>query len=759
MPKNREKANVVSIEEARKKPFDVDAERHRAIEAYLDAGYALFPCEGKKPVAGSKGASTTFDPTLEPSDFDGDYGVVLKPDDLVIDVDPRAFARRRGGRIERRDGEAFSGPWKKCKSEAVLQLKEGEHDNPLPRFLSDIGCPDGLDTYTVVTGRGGYHIHLKTQVAQKTNTRLADYPGLEFKRFGTYVIGPGSIHEDTGKPYRIKRKSPKKIIDAPDEMLLLLQKEAHYETKGFEDYTEDEHTIWVVTEYLKNVEPAVEGDFGDPHTCAVARFGYDWGISPDLMLELMLEHFNPRCSPPWEVEDLKVKVYSSYTSATDKLGNRNVRNDFVDLDDEESPASQSDLEAEERKISDRWNTEKGEIRVNDLANTMAFLTLPGQDLYRLFMYDELRREIRYTRLPPWQKRGKPNFFDQSEVTMVTQHFAQERHYRVSKDVAADAVLAVTRRLYSVHPIIDYLESLTWDGVNRLETLLPYYAGSPDNPYTREVSKNTMLGAVYRIMQPGCKLDQVLILEGDQGNEKGKFIETLSLDYCASIKLTLRDEERAVQALQGVWFVDLDEIDQYLSVANEQAATKSFITRKFDHIRLSYERKAMDYPRQCIIIGSCNAGRGGYMSDLTGNRRYWPVVTKTFLLDELKQDRDQLWAEALYRYNQGEKYWIHDPEIVEMAKKEAMARTMMDPRIEMLREGLCQYRENYLGDPDKPPVTLRMIHNWLGKPSFNRLEHARLVDLMWSEGYIMTQDKNGTPSEFMPKEDVLLGDLL
>lgn len=197
-------------------------------------------------------------------------------------------------------------------------------------------------------------------------------------------------------------------------------------------------------------------------------------------------------------------------------------------------------------------------------------------------------------------------------------------------VAADA--------NSVHPVRDYLRSISWDGVARVDSLFSRYFGAEDNEYTRAVSACFLLGAVARVMSPGCKVDLVPIVEGPQGIGKSTGLDILGGKYFTDSKIEIGNKD-AYQMLRGVWIVELGELSS-LSKSDVESA-KAFITSRVDRYRPSYGRHEVEIPRQTVFIGSTNART--YLHDATGGRRYPPVKTGKIDIAELTKDRDAIWG--------------------------------------------------------------------------------------------------------------------
>ncbi len=199
-----------------------------------------------------------------------------------------------------------------------------------------------------------------------------------------------------------------------------------------------------------------------------------------------------------------------------------------------------------------------------------------------------------------------------------------------------------------HPVRDYLLGLKWDRRQRLDTLFHRFLGVEDNAYTRGVSRLTLLGAVTRVMEPGHKFDFVPILEGTQGKRKSTFINILARHWFAEMEGHFADRKRLVETMQGAWILELPELQGF--TRTEVQEIKAFVSATKDKVRLSYARRAMEFPRQCIFIGSTNETE--YLKDSTGNRRFWPVLCTVAEIDTdgLAREVDQLWAEAVSVYH-------------------------------------------------------------------------------------------------------------
>jgi hypothetical protein len=192
------------------------------------------------------------------------------------------------------------------------------------------------------------------------------------------------------------------------------------------------------------------------------------------------------------------------------------------------------------------------------------------------------------------------------------------------------------------PVVDYLDCVKWDGRSRLDTWLITYLGAEDTALNRAIARLMLVAAVRRARQPGCKFDQIIVLEGPEGRGKSSAIEILAGGDNFSDQLILTLDERAQQeAVTGVWLFEISELGG-ISKADVDRV-KAFASRTIDRARPAYGRIRVDRPRRCIFVGTTN--NDTYLKSQTGNRRFWPVKVGNVDIRKLKADRDQIWAEA------------------------------------------------------------------------------------------------------------------
>lgn len=297
---------------------------------------------------------------------------------------------------------------------------------------------------------------------------------------------------------------------------------------------------------------------------------------------------------------------------------------------------------------------------------------------------DIRRDAEGKTTLPWTQL-KPGW-NESDLGAIQIYL--ERVYGLYTPSKLKGILLAIAAERSYHPIRDYFDALpAWDGVPRVETLFIDYLGSPDTAYIRAIARKMMVAAVARIYEPGIKFDSVVVLNGPQGMGKSSFFAKLGGKWFSD-SLTISDmkDKAAPEKLQGYWILELGELAGLKKMDVE--TVKAFITRQDDKFRHSYGYSVEDHPRQCIIVGSTNNG-DGFLRDVTGNRRFWPVTCTTNSPHrpwEVESVVPQLWAEAYTLYWAGEKLFL-SPEEEKQASMEQTAALESDVREGMIAEYL------------------------------------------------------------------------
>lgn len=308
---------------------------------------------------------------------------------------------------------------------------------------------------------------------------------------------------------------------------------------------------------------------------------------------------------------------------------------------------------------------------------------------------------------PW-RQVKPGWGD-ADLACAKVYF--EQVYGLwSPTKFKDALVAVVSAERVNHPIKEYFEALAWDGVERIDRLLIDYLGADDTPYTRAVTRKTLVAGVARIYQPGVKFDSILVLNGPQGIGKSTLFARLGGKWFSD-SLTIGDmkDKSAAEKLQGYWILELGELAGIRKVDVE--TVKSFISRVDDKYRQSYGTTVESHPRNNIIVGSTNS-ESGFLRDITGNRRFWPVRvtggTKYSVFDLTQPIVDQIWAEAISKYHDGEELYlkgdvaaqayVQQQEAMEADDREGIVAAYLDALLPEDWDSLDLYqRRSFLGD--------------------------------------------------------------
>jgi predicted P-loop ATPase len=221
---------------------------------------------------------------------------------------------------------------------------------------------------------------------------------------------------------------------------------------------------------------------------------------------------------------------------------------------------------------------------------------------------------------------------------------------------------------------------------------------------------------------------MLILEGPQGVGKSTFCDVLGRDWFANLNLCFKGGMKEVIPLTlGKLIIEVSEMGVIRQA--EVETLKMFLSSRKDPVRMCYDKYATDVPRQSILIGTINPESDGqYLRDTTGNRRFWPVKVGRFKIKELERDINQLWAEAVHRFREGENFYFDDPDLVREAKREQLKREVTDPWLELL---LC-----YLSGYEKNTIELRTIIRY-ALDLHSRVtasDSARINRIMESQGW-------------------------
>lgn len=243
----------------------------------------------------------------------------------------------------------------------------------------------------------------------------------------------------------------------------------------------------------------------------------------------------------------------------------------------------------------------------------------------------------------------------------------ETFYGITGREKMDNALLIVSAQNKINDVKRYLQGLKWDGIRRLDTLLPDYLGAEDNAYTRAVMRKSLCAAVARAIIGGVKFDYMPIFTGSQGIGKSTFLAILGQDWFSD-SLTTFEGKEAAELIQGTWINEVGELSAFSR--QETQVIKQFLSKTHDIYRAAYGRRTDKYPRRCVFFGTSNDAE--FLRDATGNRRFWPVdvgihPAKKSVWEQLPQEVDQIWAEAYAYWQMGEKLFL-PKEIEKMAEE-------------------------------------------------------------------------------------------
>ncbi|MCA9493482.1 MAG: hypothetical protein KC621_26305 [Myxococcales bacterium] len=293
--------------------------------------------------------------------------------------------------------------------------------------------------------------------------------------------------------------------------------------------------------------------------------------------------------------------------------------------------------------------------------------------------------------------------------------------------------------HPVHPVRAYLDDLLWDGIPRVDRLfLDYFVCEPDG-LSAVLARKWMISAVARIFEPGCQVDTMLTLAGQQGARKSTGLAALAgTAWFSDAAMDLRAGADAALLLQGRWFYEFAELDGMRR--SEVTTVKAFLTRKDDRFRAPYGHNTESHPRQTVLVATTNEAK--FLADSTGNRRFWVrEIVGDIDIRAIRRDRDQLWAEAvrLYRRGRGRDFhWWLTPEEQREADEVAALYEQAHPWQETIEEWLAS-------QVDPRPTTGEVLANALGKPAHAATgpDGKRVASIMQRLGFRNVRARTGT----------------
>lgn len=315
----------------------------------------------------------------------------------------------------------------------------------------------------------------------------------------------------------------------------------------------------------------------------------------------------------------------------------------------------------------------------------------------------------------------------------------EQNYCIYSPQKLDDALRVRFNQRRYHPVREKIQSITWDGKPRIKRFLIEWLKVDDCPYSEEVSRLIFAGGIHRAFRPGCKFEDMAVLIGKkQGEGKSTIIRWLAMDDKFFREVNEIDGQRGVEAVEGGWICEVSEL-LALKRTKEVEAAKSYFSRQTDTYRKPYDKRVTENPRQCIFIGTTNTAE--FLTDKTGNRRYYPVECNSSGRDlfehkaEIQEYIEQCWAEAYSLYQKGELPPVLDKSILPEAQYRQESALEDDYRVGMVKayldgksegESVCiiELWQEALGESFKPTrkdsnelaLIMQSAPGWIKVPS-------------------------------------------
>lgn len=501
------------------------------------------------------------------------------------------------------------------------------------------------ETVTAVTGRGGYHMFYRIDkpVSCSTNAEL----GIDIRGDGGYIVAPPSVHPN-GTTYEWEN-SPEEyeIAKADDNVMAFIRHVQPSSKRGT---------------HFKLPETIGEGERNDTlmrMACSLQSYGYD-----DDLIRAMVESANKlKCKPPlpaYELDNI-VKSATRYEKGNAKKKDSNgVSNVALMLKNNGLPMQTIE--------------NCGRVLAND------------PELSGRFYYDT-RGYTRMVSLPvPWDKGTGDRPISDADYCGLAAYL--EREYGLmSKQKAIDAVVNISMQ-NKQNPVAEWLDSLSWDGTERMDTLLMCFLGCEPTDYNIAVTRLFMYGAIARAYHPGTKFDYMPVLIGKQGIGKSMFLRRLGVRsewYCDNFNTISGDD--AAEKLRGLWIAEMAEL---LATKKQKdvEGVKAFLTSTVDTIRPKYARETEQRPRACVFCGTTNDG--AFLTDTTGNRRFLPVecgvydAPMSLFAKDVDQYFVQAWAEAVQKFKENEPKLVLDDSLQVYALEKQEQYTEDDTRVGMIK---------------------------------------------------------------------------
>lgn len=507
------------------------------------------------------------------------------------------------------------------------------------------------ETVTAVTGSGGMHLYYICNTP--VGCSVDNDKGVDIRGDGGYVVAPPSLHPN-GRRYEWENHPEEYAVAKADGNVYAFIRSIQGERRRGERF-----------KLPDRIGAGRRNDTLYRQGCSLQSMGYD-----DDLIWATLETTNRlKCDPPVSVEELR-KIHESVLQHPkgQKRPSQAVSGGSdakASLMLKANGAPQQTIENCTRVLSTDTRL-AGRFRYNEVAYTRT-VTLPL----------------------PWDNgEGTRAITDADYCGLAA--FMEREYGLMNKNKAIDAVTnaAMANRW---NPLREWLESLRWDGEERISYLLPLFLGCDPSDYNIAVMHLFMQGAVTRAYEPGTKFDYMPVLIGAQGLGKSMFLRRLAGDsewYCDNFNTV--EGDAAAEKLRGMWIVELAEL---LATKRQKdvESIKAFVTSTVDTIRPKYARETEQRPRVCVFAGTTNNSH--FLTDKTGNRRFLPVdcgvhePAMSLFMDGVEEYFEQAWAEAVHIYKTKRPTLVLNATLQQYAMERQKDYLEDDPRVGVIQSYL------------------------------------------------------------------------
>lgn len=380
----------------------------------------------------------------------------------------------------------------------------------------------------------------------------------------------------------------------------------------------------------------------------------------------------------------------------------------------------------------KFKSKSTDLKPNSLHNVLAYLR-HDEKFNGLFRWDRFARAPILHREPFYQG-GEPFKVRKRTDTDVYYIESEMDKLDINSPAQVRKGVDIVAKENWINPPLEYFETIKWDGKERLATWLQYYLGAEgDEEYLAAVGMAWLIAGVARIYKPGSKAENMLVLEGPQGAKKSTALKVLATIgsgsdeesyFCDTISFAKMYEKDTTMILHsGKLIVEFQELAKLGSREIEEV--KTWMSIEKDMIRLPYGHDVEMYDRQFIMAGTTNESH--YLKDDTGNRRFWPVKCGNIDIAALTHDREQLWAEAVWRYKNKAQWWIENSSPI-------FAKAQIEQDLRYIEDLWAQPIENYVDWKMFVTVPEILLHFKIDIAEQNKGHQQRVVGVLKRLGY-------------------------